>query len=116
MQEQIFIDKNKKYLKGNLHTHTNLSDGKYSVSEVLNIYSEHKYDFIGITDHDLYYHGEDSFQEMLILAGQEVSCNYIDDPDCKGAYVHFSCFQKKDIRTHKEKNTTFLVIFLSRKE
>ncbi|MBQ8496898.1 MAG: CehA/McbA family metallohydrolase [Clostridia bacterium] len=97
MQEQVFIDKAKQYLKGNLHTHTNLSDGKYPVSEVLKIYSENKYDFIGITDHDLFYEGENTSGEMLIIAGQEVTCDYIGDPECKGAYVHFSCFQKKAV-------------------
>lgn len=94
MQEQIFIDEKNQYLKGNLHTHTNLSDGKYAVSEVLNIYSKNGYDFIGITDHDLYYEGVSSLNGMLIIPGQEVSCNYVGDERCKGAYVHFSCFQK----------------------
>lgn len=101
MQEQIFIDKARQYLKGNLHTHTDLSDGKYPVSEVLNIYSENKYDFIGITDHDIYYEGENHADGMLIIAGQEVTCDYVGDPECKGAYVHFSCFHRKGAPTPK---------------
>ena len=95
MQEQIFINKDHKYLKGNLHTHTNLSDGKYSVSDVLNMYAEHQYDFIGMTDHDLYYESEESANGLVVLAGQEVSCSYVGDPACKGGYAHFSCYQKK---------------------
>lgn len=94
MREQIFIDKASRYLKGSLHTHTNLSDGKYSVEDVWKIYSENQYDFIGITDHDIYYERESVFEDMLVIAGQEVSCNYIGDPEHKGAYVHFSCFKK----------------------
>ena len=42
---EVYIDKNRKYLKGNLHTHTTNSDGDYSVKEVLNIYKNNGYDF-----------------------------------------------------------------------
>lgn len=97
LQEQIFINKDHKYLKGNLHTHTNLSDGRYSVSDVLNIYAKHQYDFIGITDHDLYYETKENANDLIVLAGEEVSCNYVGDPECKGGYVHFSCFQKNGV-------------------
>ncbi len=96
MQEQVFIDQNKNYLKGNLHTHTNLSDGRYTVSDVLRIYAENHYDFIGITDHDLYYDPKESRDDLIVLEGQEVSCHYNGDPACRGGYVHFSCFQKKN--------------------
>ena len=37
---EIFVDRNKKYLKGNLHTHTTVSDGDYTIREVLNIYKD----------------------------------------------------------------------------
>lgn len=37
-RKEIFIDKNKKFMKGNLHTHSNQSDGMYSVKELLKIY------------------------------------------------------------------------------
>ncbi len=94
LQEQIYIDRNHKYLKGNLHTHTDLSDGKYPLTDVLKFYSENGYDFIGITDHDLYYESETDCSELVILAGQEVTCDYVGNAECKGAYVHFSCFQK----------------------
>lgn len=94
MQEQIFIDRNYQYLKGNIHTHTNRSDGRFAVSDVLSIYEKNQYDFIGITDHDVYYEGETHYGDMIILAGQEVSCPYVGDSKCKGAYVHFSCFQR----------------------
>lgn len=39
------------FLKGNLHTHTNLSDGVLSVDEVLRRYRAAGYDFCAITDH-----------------------------------------------------------------
>lgn len=39
-------------LKGNLHTHTCLSDGRLSPEEVIARYKELGYDFLAITDHD----------------------------------------------------------------
>lgn len=33
----IFIDQNKKYLKGNIHTHTKKSDGYYDLNDVIKI-------------------------------------------------------------------------------
>lgn len=40
-----------RFLKGNLHTHTNLSDGALSIDEVLRRYRSAGYDFCAITDH-----------------------------------------------------------------
>ncbi len=39
-------------LRGNLHTHTHLSDGHLSPEEVIARYKELGYDFLAITDHD----------------------------------------------------------------
>jgi hypothetical protein len=39
-------------LRGNLHTHTSLSDGQHPVEEVLALYRDLGYDFLAITDHD----------------------------------------------------------------
>jgi hypothetical protein len=39
-------------LKGNLHTHTHLSDGLLSPQEMIARYKELGYDFLAITDHD----------------------------------------------------------------
>ena len=40
------------YLKGNLHIHTNLSDGALAPKEMREIYRNLEYDFIAFTDHD----------------------------------------------------------------
>jgi len=40
------------YLKGNLHLHTNFSDGAHTPAEMVAIYRDLGYDFIAITDHD----------------------------------------------------------------
>jgi len=40
------------YLKGNLHVHTNFSDGCLTPEEMVKIYQDLGYDFMAITDHD----------------------------------------------------------------
>jgi predicted metal-dependent phosphoesterase TrpH len=40
-----------RWLRGNLHTHTDRSDGQLSVREVVERYREAGYDFLAITDH-----------------------------------------------------------------
>lgn len=88
MNEKIFIDKNKKYLKGNIHTHSTNSDGMYSIPELLEIYQN--YDFLGITDHNKFCQ-EKYDKDIILLPGIESSCIYGKD-----RYVHFNCFIKKN--------------------
>ncbi len=45
------FDKPGRFWKGNLHTHTNRSDGKLTPSEVIDAYRSRGYDFLAITDH-----------------------------------------------------------------
>jgi len=67
----MFTDENnKKWYKGNLHTHTTLSDGRIAPEEVADLYREKGYDFMAITDHWIV--GE-AWQEkdFLMLSGAE---------------------------------------------
>lgn len=41
----------KKWYKGNLHTHTNRSDGSFSPEAIIALYRENGYDFLSLTDH-----------------------------------------------------------------
>ena len=47
----IFWDANRRLLKGNLHLHTTLSDGKKTPDEAMDIYRAAGYDFIAVSDH-----------------------------------------------------------------
>ena len=40
-----------RWLRGNLHTHTTVSDGKLTPEECIRLYKEKGYDFLCITDH-----------------------------------------------------------------
>jgi hypothetical protein len=40
-----------RWFKGNLHTHSNQSDGIPAPQQIVDLYAEHSYDFLAITDH-----------------------------------------------------------------
>lgn len=53
--QQLPFDKPGKFYKGNLHVHSNESDGKLSPAEVIESHKSRGYDFISLTDHLLPY-------------------------------------------------------------
>jgi hypothetical protein len=76
---EIFNSQNNWY-KGNLHTHTNLSDGVVSPDECLEIYKNAGYDFIAITDHRKVYEEIKVIcdKDFLLLRGIEFDINDYD--------------------------------------
>lgn len=73
-RQQAFLDKDKKFLKGGLHCHTVRSDGKLTPEEVLKCAKEHGYDFMALTDHQIY-NLENFAPEtgVLVIPGMEYS-------------------------------------------
>lgn len=69
----LLFDPGKPFFKGNLHTHTNNTDGRKAPEEVLDLYQAQGYDFIALTDHwkrtvdDPYMKGN-----MLVMTGIEL--------------------------------------------
>ena len=59
-----------RFYKGNLHTHTTLSDGRKTPEEAVALYKEHGYDFIAITDHRKRYPTVEN-DDFIVLAGGE---------------------------------------------
>ncbi len=70
------------WAKGNLHTHTNLSDGDSPPDEVCRCYAEHGYHFLSITDHNRFTHPRrvDSCG-LVLIKGVEVSVFPEDEPE-----------------------------------
>ena len=55
MKKTIFIqDENALWLKGNIHSHTVFSDGSWTPEQMKEQYRSHGYDFLAVTDHDVY--------------------------------------------------------------
>lgn len=82
MKRSIFKNTGQWY-KGNLHSHTTLSDGNLSPVEAKELYKKLGYQFISFTDHDLYYdHRKELDDEQFItLPGMELSASLRSEDD-----------------------------------
>lgn len=65
------------WLRGNLHTHTTNSDGNRDMQEVINTYADLGYQFLSISDHDIFtdrtiYDNIDN-KGLVLLPGNEIS-------------------------------------------
>ncbi|MCX8063684.1 MAG: CehA/McbA family metallohydrolase [Candidatus Hydrogenedentes bacterium] len=69
-----FNSKSYIWAKGNLHSHTSISDGLYTPQEIVNKYASNGYDFLMISEHDMVYepNGMDS-RGMILIKGSEVT-------------------------------------------
>ncbi len=83
-------------LRGDLHMHTNCSDGRQSPEVVCGMYRSHGYDFFAITDHHRYYPSiraieffKDIPTEFNIVPGEEV---HLPDVHGKEADAHIVNF------------------------
>lgn len=71
VKESAFHDHGKWY-KGNIHTHTTLSDGAVSPEEQIASYKAHGYDFLAFTDHNVMnLESEWSTKDFLMLPAWE---------------------------------------------
>jgi len=61
------------FYKGNLHSHTTVSDGSETPEELIEIYKQNNYSFMAITDHRIYgVYPEYNASDFLILPGVEL--------------------------------------------
>lgn len=112
MKKLIIIDPNKLQLKGNIHMHTTRSDGDLSPAEAANRYYEAGYDFIMISDHDIYWNSTELDKpDFLVLGGTESAikmnldyCWIIEyhnaenpNPRVKHKYMHYCCIKDESI-------------------
>jgi len=88
MKRTIFLqDDNAVWLKGNLHSHTVNSDGKLTPEEMKEAYIHHGYDFLAITDHDVYTDTRAmSDDRFTMIQGFELWSNATNDKDI---HVHY---------------------------
>ena len=94
---KIFNEANQWY-KGNLHTHTNLSDGQMSPADCIEIYKKEGYDFIAITDHKKFFKGFNQ-KEFMVISSTEFDVN---DYETKRAYHITGIGLKSEIIQKKE--------------
>lgn len=65
------------WLKGNLHTHTTNSDGDSPPNVVVRWYAEHGYDFLALTDHNIFTDPRTvdpgALGDLFLIGGEEVT-------------------------------------------
>lgn len=82
------------WYKGNLHSHTINSDGKLTPEQAVRKYHEHGYQFLCLSEHDLYtdYRSQLNQDDFIILPGLEASSSLLhseDDRTCiKTHHMH----------------------------
>lgn len=74
------------WFKGNLHTHSTMSDGKKTPEEVIALYQEHGYDFIALTDHYHWYPETQQSKGILCLSG----CEYDTGTNAREGIYHIT--------------------------
>lgn len=74
MKKLVLIDPNKLQLKGNIHAHTTRSDGKLDPPALADCYRRDGYDFLMISDHEIYWNSTELDREdFLVLGGTETA-------------------------------------------
>ncbi len=64
--KKYLLNPAKNYYKGNMHCHSNLSDGFFSPEELKDLYKEKGYSFLAITDHEFFVNHKDLDDENFI--------------------------------------------------
>ena len=85
-----------KYFKANLHTHSNLSDGKLSPLQVKEAYKEKGYQILALTDHNVTVdHSDMNEPDFLMLTGVEINVNAPNKTAVGGQTYHLNLIAKK---------------------
>ena len=68
------------WLKGNIHSHSTVSDGMFTPEELAKSYASAGYDFLSLTDHNVFVpHRDLSGDDILLLTGLEHDIEYSPD-------------------------------------
>ncbi|WP_105614083.1 CehA/McbA family metallohydrolase [Vallitalea okinawensis] len=72
MDNKVYLNRDNAYYKGNVHTHSTISDGAKSPEEVARIYREEGYHFLVLSDHDRYVRIDDfNTKDFILIPGME---------------------------------------------
>ena len=86
----------KKYFKTCLHTHSTISDGKLTPTEVKAYYKEHGYSILSLTDHNIVVdHSDMNEEDFLMLTGAEFNINEADIPVSHHKTYHLNFIAKR---------------------
>lgn len=99
--KKYLLPKEGAFYKANLHTHTTVSDGKFTPEEIKKVYSEQGYSIVAFTDHEVMVpHTELTDDNFLAITGVEVGVTENGNYDFlfKKCY-HLNLYSKNPYRT-----------------
>ena len=103
---KILLDKNKEYFKANMHAHSNLSDGNWSVEKLKEEYKKRGYSIIAITDHEhLINHNHIDDEKFLTIPSCEMMIKEYPEyssgtkQEMKVAHFNFYSLDKSAVTT-----------------
>lgn len=74
--KHYLIPEGGRFYKANLHTHTNISDGRFTPEEIKAHYKDHGYSVVAYTDHDIMIdHSDLNDEDFLAITSHEVETN-----------------------------------------
>ncbi|GLX67166.1 hypothetical protein [Paenibacillus glycanilyticus] len=75
MTASVYLNGSKRKYKGNIHTHSTRSDGQYEPETVIQAYKDKGYDFMCLSDHEIYWKSDAYNEEdYILLSGYEMAC------------------------------------------
>ena len=78
--KQSYFPEGGVWLKGNIHSHSTVSDGLFTPKELAELYASQGYAFLSVTDHNVFvHHKELPEEEIILLTGLEHDIEYSAD-------------------------------------
>ncbi len=107
------LPENGRYFKANMHCHSTLSDGKYTIEQLKEVYKRYGYSIIAFTDHNvLIDHSDMNDENFMAITGYEMDVN---DERGDRSYNHTPCthicFYSKD--PHNTKMPCFNPMYIN---
>ena len=91
MKDYQGFKNNGNWYKGNLHSHTTISDGKMTPEQSVEVYNEHGYNFLALSEHDIYtdYRKQYNTDNFIMIPAIEASAIlYQEEGSSKRLEIH----------------------------
>ena len=95
MKDYQGFKNNGNWYKGNLHSHTTISDGKMTPEQSVEVYKEHGYNFLALSEHDIYtdYRKQYNTDNFIMIPAIEASAIlYQEEGSSKRLEIHHLVF------------------------
>ncbi|OMF19824.1 hypothetical protein BK133_29495 [Paenibacillus sp. FSL H8-0548] len=100
MRDTIILDAGRQKYKGNIHSHSVRSDGEYTVEQMIEAYRSKGYDFMCLSDHEVYFQSDAyDTEEFIMLDGYEMACEM--ERETTGQQYHMHGLLDRSLQAEK---------------